>query len=115
MAKVKNIVNAPLFSRTFAAIIDLVLVIFIGAGIFLGISTLASNINPAKGYKDDYNQTIVDSGLMKLEKENLVPYEYDNYLNYQEQFYNFYHEYYFKEVNKNQEDYDIYFMVNKMV
>ena len=108
MAKVKNIVNAPLFSRTFAAIIDLVLVIFIGAGIFLGLSTLASNINPAKGYKDDYNQTIVDSGLMKLEKENLVPYEYDNYLNYQEQFYNFYHEYYFKEVNKNQEDYDIY-------
>lgn len=105
MAKVKRIVNASLFSRTFAAIIDLVLVIFIGAGIFLGLSNLASALPAVKAYQDDYNQVMVDSGLMKLEKDTLVPYEYECYEDYQTQFYNFYHEYYAKEVNK---EYDVY-------
>ena len=33
--RVKKIVSASLFSRTFGAIIDLVITIFIGAGIYL--------------------------------------------------------------------------------
>ena len=84
MSKVKNIVPAPLFQRTFAAVIDLVLVILIGAGIFLGFSNIASNLNGVKAYINDYNQEIVDSGLMKLEKNELVPYEYVSYENYQQ-------------------------------
>ena len=48
MSKVKNIVPAPLFQRTFAAVIDLVLVILIGAGVFLGFSNLASNFSAVK-------------------------------------------------------------------
>ena len=105
MSKVKRIVNAPLFNRTFAAIIDLVLVILIGAGIFLGISNIAINVNWIKQYKTDYNQTVVDSGLMKSNKDDLEPYEYENYQDYQTKFYDFYHTFYANETNK---EYDIY-------
>ena len=103
--KVKKIVPAPLFSRTFAAIIDFVLAVFVGAGIFLGISNIAYNVNWIKAYKDDYNQTIVNSGLMKLEKNVLVPYEYQSYLDYQTKFYDFYHDFYAKETNKQYDKY----------
>ena len=105
MSKVKNIVPAPLFQRTFAAVIDLVLVILIGAGIFLGFSNIASNFSGVKAYINDYNQEIVDSGLMKLEKNELVPYEYVSYENYQEMFYKFYNIYYHKQTEK---EYDVY-------
>ena len=39
--RVRKIVKAPLFNRTFGAVIDLVLTIFVGAGIFLGIFKIA--------------------------------------------------------------------------
>ena len=105
MSKVKNIVPASLFPRTFAAIMDLVITIFIGAGVFLGISNIAYNVNWIKAYKDDFNQTVLDSGLMKQEKNELVPIEYTSYLDYQAQFYDFYHDFYAKETNK---EYDVY-------
>lgn len=103
--RVKKIVNAPLFNRTFGAIIDLILTIFIGAGIFLGISKIAENVNWIKAYKDDYNQEVVASGVMQLEKNELVPYEYDNYEDYQNKFYDFYHTFYSEKVEKT---YDVY-------
>ena len=102
---VKKIVNASLFSRTFAAVIDLVIAIFVGAGIYLGFSKIAENIPSIKSYKEDYTQTIVDSGLMKLNKGELEQYEYDDYLEYQTMFYDFYHNYYSKEMNK---EYNVY-------
>ena len=105
MAKIKHIVPAPLFSRTFAAIIDLVLVVLIGAGVFLGISNIAYHVNWIKAYKDDFNQTLVDSGLMRLEKNEVKPYEYESYLDYQSLFYDFYHGFYAEETNK---EYDVY-------
>ena len=105
MSKVKNIVPAPLFQRTFAAVIDLVLVILIGAGIFLGFSNIASNFSAVKAYINDYNQEIVNSGLMKLEKNELTPYEYVSYENYQEMFYKFYNVYYHEQTEK---EYDVY-------
>ena len=102
---VKKIVNASLFSRTFGAVIDLIITIFVGAGIYLGFSKIAENIPSIKSYKDDYTQTIVDSGLMKLNKGDLEQYEYDDYLSYQTMFYDFYHNWYANEVK---ESYDIY-------
>ena len=102
---VKKIVNASLFSRTFAAVIDLIITIFIGAGIYLGFSKIAENIPSIKAYKEDYTQTIVDAGLMKLNKGELEQYEYDDYLSYQTMFYDFYHNYYASEMHK---EYDIY-------
>jgi len=105
MSKVKNIVPAPLFQRTFAALIDLVLVILIGAGIFLGFSNAASNFSAVKAYKDDYNQEIITSGLMKEVDKKLVPYAYDNYQSYQTMFYDFYHGYY---AEKKETTYDVY-------
>ena len=105
MSKVKNIVPAPLFARTFAAVLDLLLVIFVGAGVFLGISNIAYHVNWIKAYRDDFNQTIVDAGLMKYEKDDLVPFEYTSYLDYEKQFYDFYHGFYAKETNQ---EYDIY-------
>lgn len=107
MSKVKNIVPAPLFQRTFAAVIDLVLVILIGAGVFLGFSNLASNFSAVKAYINDYNNEIVTSGLMQLEKNELKPYEYVDYEHYQEMFYNFYNIYYSKQT-KSEIDYDVY-------
>ena len=101
----KNIVNAPLFNRTFGAIIDLVLTIFVGAGIFLGISNIAYNVSWIKAYKEDFNQVMVDSGLMQLNKGNLEVFEYDDYLSYQTMFYDFYHDYYKELTDK---EYDIY-------
>lgn len=103
--RVKKIVSASLFSRTFGAIIDLVITIFIGAGIYLAISSIASNVSWIKAYKDDYTQTIVDSGLMKLEKGELEEYKYDNYEDYQTMFYDFYHNYYSQETNKTYDKY----------
>ena len=103
--RVKKIVNAPLFNRTFGAIIDLVLTIFVGAGIFLGISSIASNVNWIKAYKDDYNQTIVDSGLMQNEDNKLVPYEYENYQDYETRFYDFYSGYFAQETKKSRDVY----------
>ena len=105
MSKVKHIVPAPLFQRTFAAIIDLVLTILIGAGVFLGFSNLASNFPSVKAYINDYNSEIVSSGLMKLEKDELVPYEYDNYKSYQDMFFKFYNVYYSEKTEK---EYDVY-------
>ena len=105
MSKVKNIVPAPLFARTFAAVLDLLLVIFVGAGAFLGISNIAYHVNWIKAYRDDFNQTIVDAGLMKYEKDDLVPFEYTSYLDYEKQFYDFYHGFYANETNK---EYDVY-------
>ena len=105
MSKVKNIVPAPLFARTFAAVLDLLLVIFVGAGVFLGISNIAYHVNWIKAYRDDFNQTIVDAGLMKYEKDDLVPFEYTSYLDYEKQFYDFYHGFYANETNK---EYDVY-------
>lgn len=102
---VKKIVNASLFSRTFSAVIDLIIAIFVGAGIYLGFSKIAENIPSIKAYKDDYTQTIVDSGLMKLNKGELEQYEYDDYLEYQTMFYDFYHNYYAQEMHK---EYDVY-------
>ena len=102
---VKKIVNASLFSRTFAAVIDLIITIFIGAGIYLGFSKIAENISSIKAYKEDYTQTIVAAGLMKLNKGELEQYEYDDYLSYQTMFYDFYHNYYASEMHK---EYDIY-------
>lgn len=107
MSKVKNIVPAPLFQRTFAAVIDLVLVILIGAGVFLGFSNLASNFSAVKAYINDYNNEIVASGLMQLEKNELKPYEYVDYEHYQEMFYNFYNVYYSKQT-KSEINYDVY-------
>ena len=107
MSKVKNIVPAPLFQRTFAAVIDLVLVILIGAGVFLGFSNLASNFSAVKAYINDYNNEIVTSGLMQLEKNELKPYEYVDYEHYQEMFYNFYNVYYSKQT-KSEINYDVY-------
>ena len=103
--RVKKIVSASLFSRTFGAIIDLVITIFIGAGIYLAISSIASNVSWIKAYKDDYTQTILDSGLMKLEKGELEEYKYDNYEDYQTMFYDFYHNYYSQETNKTYDKY----------
>lgn len=103
--RVKKIVKAPLFSRTFGAVIDLVITIFVGAGIFLGISNIASNINWIKAYKDDYNQTVVDSGLMQMKNKELAQYEYTSYEEYQTLFYNFYHGFY---ANETQNNYDVY-------
>ena len=102
---VKKIVNASLFSRTFGAIIDLIITIFVGAGIYLGFSKIAENIPSIKSYKEDYTQTLVDSGLMKLNKGELEQYEYDDYLSYQTMFYDFYHNYYANEMHK---EYDVY-------
>ena len=102
---VKKIVNASLFSRTFSAVIDLIIAIFVGAGIYLVFSKIAENIPSIKAYKDDYTQTIVDSGLMKLNKGELEQYEYDDYLEYQTMFYDFYHNYYAQEMHK---EYDVY-------
>ena len=104
-SRVKKIVTAPLFNRTFGAIIDLVLTIFIGAGIFLGISSIASNVSWIKAYKDDYNQTVIDSGLMKMEEGELKQYEYETYDLYEQRFYNFYHDYFSQKTEKI---YDIY-------
>ena len=105
MSKVKKIVNAPLFARTFAAILDLAMVIFVGAGIFLGISNIAIRINWIKAYKDDYTNAIVDSGLAKLENGNLTLYEHENYTDYQARFYTFYNEKYAEITNQQ---YDVY-------
>ena len=102
---VKKIVNASLFSRTFSAVIDLIITIFVGAGVYLGFSKIAENIPSIKSYKEDYTQTIVDSGLMKLNKGELEQYEYDDYLSYQTMFYDFYHNWYANEIHK---EYDIY-------
>ena len=102
---VKKIVNASLFSRTFGAVIDLIITIFVGAGVYLGFSKIAENIPSIKSYKEDYTQTIVDSGLMKLNKGELEQYEYDDYLSYQTMFYDFYHNYYAQEMHK---EYDVY-------
>lgn len=104
-SNVRHIVPANLFVRTFGAIIDLILTILIGGGIYLGISTIAENTNWIKAYKEDYNQTIVDSGLMKLNNNELEPFEYDDYLSYQTMFYDFYHNFYAQEVGKA---YDVY-------
>ena len=52
----KRIDPAPLFSRTFAALMDLVITIFVGIGIFLGFSNIASNMTMVKKYKDDYRK-----------------------------------------------------------
>lgn len=103
--KIKNIVPAALFARTFGAIIDLIITIFIGAGVFLGLSNIAYQIPAIKQYKDHYYQEIVDSGLMKLEDEQLKPHEYTDYEQYETLFYNFYHEYYGDKKNTT---YDIY-------
>ena len=105
MSKVKNIVPAPLFQRTFAAIIDLVLAILIGAGVFLGFSNIASNFSGVKAYINDYNSEIVSSGLMELKNNELVPFEYVSYENYQDIFFKFYNEYYHEQTKK---DYDVY-------
>ena len=98
---VKKIVNAPLFARTFGALIDLALTVLIGAGLFLGVSKIAENLSFAKAYKDDYNQNIVLSGLMKETNDGLVPYELNNYLDYQNKFYDFYHGYYEEQTKKD--------------
>ena len=103
--RVRKIVNAPLFNRTFGAIIDLVLTIFVGAGLYLGISKIAENVGFIKAYKDDYYQTIVESGLMYESKGEVVPYEYDNYEEYQNRFYTFYNDYFAK---KTENSYDVY-------
>ena len=102
---VKKIVNAPLFARTFGALIDLALTILIGAGLFLGISKIAENMSFVKAYKDDYNQNLVLSGLMKESSDGLVPYQFNNYLDYQEKFYDFYHGYYAEQSKKS---FDVY-------
>lgn len=103
--RVKNIVSAPLFSRTFAALLDLLITIFIGSAIFLGISNIAYNVKWIKAYKDDYNATVVASGLMQEENKELVPFEYEDYELYQDKFYHFYHDFYSQYSDIN---YDIY-------
>lgn len=105
MSKVKNIVNASLFARTFAAILDLVITIFIGAGIYLGISNIAMQVNWIKAYRSDYEQTIVDSGLMYLKDGKVTQYEYESYETYEALFYDFYHNFYASETKQ---EYDIY-------
>lgn len=102
---IKNIVPAALFARTFGAIIDLIITIFVGAGVFLGLSNIAYQMPAIKQFKDHYYQEIVDSGLMKLEDAQLVPYEYSNYEQYETLFYSFYHEYYGPKKNTT---YDVY-------
>ena len=103
--RVRKIVKAPLFNRTFGAVIDLVLTIFVGAGIFLGISKIAENVNWIKAYKDDYNQAIVASGLMQESDKELVPYEYENYQDYESRFYDFYSGFYSQETKKSHDVY----------
>ena len=102
---VKKIVSAPLFSRTFGALIDLALTILIGAGMFLGISKIAENMSFVKAYKDDYNQNLVLSGLMEEKENKLSFYEYNNYEDYQNRFYDFYHGYYAEQTKKS---FDVY-------
>lgn len=92
--KVKKIEVAPLFNRTFGAIIDFVLTLLVGLGIFLGLSNIMMNTKWVKSFKEDYNSVIVNSGIMKYDSKNqVVPYVLDTYEEYEEKFYSFYKDY----------------------
>lgn len=93
---VSNIVNAKLFPRFLAAILDFVFTAFIAAGLFALSSVITPHISSIKQYKDEYNSLLVDSGLYSYSsnKDSLDVITHDNVEDYQEQFYTFYHEFY---------------------
>jgi len=62
--KVKNIVSAGLFPRFFGALLDILMVVFVGAGVFIGLSSIARNIPPVNQHKETYIKSLTDSGLM---------------------------------------------------
>ena len=98
----KKIVPATLFHRTFAAILDLVMIVFVGLSLFVGLSEIMVRTKWVQSYKQDYIQVIVDSGIAIYdEKEDVVnPYEYTKYTQYEGIFYDFYTNY----INKQIED-----------
>ena len=107
--KLKNIVPAPLFQRTFAAIIDLVITILIGAGVFLGFSSIASNFSSVKAYKNDYIETIEKSNILTYDKKEDMakPLVFNKYQDYESAFYSFYHDFMPTEVTYTYE-HDVY-------
>ena len=90
--RLKKIVPAGLFHRTFAAVLDLIMIIFVGLSLFIGISEIMIRTKWVQSYKQDYIQVITDSGIAVYdEKEDVVnPYEYTNYKQYEAIFFDFY-------------------------
>ena len=86
----KKIVPASLFARTFGAVIDFVITVFVGIGVALGASAISKSTNTVKGYQDTYTQIMTDSKLVQYDKKNVSYQIYDDYKEYETLFLEFY-------------------------
>jgi len=103
--QVRKIVPAALFPRTFGALLDLIMVIIVGLGVFIGVAHIFESVPAIDKYRQEYNQIIIDSGLMKYEDKKLVINTFEDYKSYETMFYSFYHDTFSKETKK---EYDTY-------
>ena len=93
--KLKKIVPASLFARTFGAIIDLAITLFVGIGLAIGVVYLCRTLPSIKAHQDNYTQVMTDSGLINYDKKTktVTFVEKDSYKGYEEVVYTFYSEF----------------------
>ena len=91
-AKLKRIVPASLFARTFGAVIDLAITLFIGAGLAIAAVNIARSTPSVNNHKENYISEMTDSKIITYnQKTNLVsPVIKDDYKDYEALFYEFY-------------------------
>ncbi len=87
-----KIVNASFVRRTFAAILDLLIAVFVGLGFFAAAQAIFVNSAYGKGLMNEINGYQVDSGLYYLDENgNAAPYDsYAAYGNYETMLVNYY-------------------------
>ena len=90
--KLKRIVPASLFARTFGAVIDLAITLFIGAGLAIAAVNIAKSTPSVNNHKENYISEMTDSKIITYnQKTNIVsPVIKDDYKDYETLFYEFY-------------------------
>ena len=88
--KLKKIVYASLFARTFAAVIDFVITAFVGIGAALGATEIAKSTPSVKGYQNEYIEVMTDSNLIEYKNKEVSYKIYNDYKEYETLFTSFY-------------------------
>lgn len=93
--KLSKMVPAGIGRRTLAALLDLVIMVFVGLGIFLGVGEITKAVPGVKAIQHSYYQELSDTGIMQVdaEKGTSDPFVYEDYKEYEQIFYKFYSEY----------------------
>ena len=93
ISKVTRIEHATLGKRFLAFFFDVVLMLFIGLGVYIGVSQIFSQVDSIDEMKVKYNDIITESGIMNVENDNIVYKSYTSYEEATESIFNFYNVY----------------------